>query len=103
IWANGNEGGWNTDLDDDFTIHDPQDRPVMHPWARFGGLNSSHYESYHSGAGMIFDGDDIILPTEFLHALYDGGGGAGLEDWWQRMLSHPLGAGGFIWAFADEA
>ena len=44
----------------------------------------------------------IYLPTEFLHGLYDGGAGAGLEDYWNMMMSHPRCAGGFIWVFADE-
>jgi hypothetical protein len=42
------------------------------------------------------------MPTEFLHGLYDGGGGAGLDDWWKLMVEHPLAVGGFLWAFADE-
>lgn len=102
IWSNGNEGGWNTDLDDDFGIYDPQTRPVVHPWANFGGINTSHYENYDSGANWFFHGADLIMPTEFLHGLYDGGHGAGLDDWWTRILAHPLGLGGFLWAFADE-
>jgi Glycosyl hydrolases family 2, TIM barrel domain/Glycosyl hydrolases family 2, sugar binding domain/Glycosyl hydrolases family 2/Beta galactosidase small chain len=102
LWANGNEGGWNTDLDDDFAQYDPQRRTVIHPWANFNGIDASHYESLSCCAGKFFGGDDLILPTEFLHALYDGGGGAGLEDWWNKMLATPLAVGGFIWAFADE-
>lgn len=102
LWANGNEGGWNNELDDHFGIYDPQKRTVIHPWDNFGGIDTSHYERYNSGTGVLFDGEDLILPTEFLHALYDGGGGAGMEDWWRRMLAHPLGSGGFVWAFVDE-
>lgn len=102
LWANGNEGGWNTGLDAEFVKHDPQQRVVIHPWALFNGINASHYEDYNSGVEWFFNGQDIILPTEFLHGLYDGGHGAGLNDWWQRILAHPLGSGGFLWAFADE-
>ncbi|MDQ8202240.1 glycoside hydrolase family 2 TIM barrel-domain containing protein [Pelagicoccus sp. SDUM812003] len=102
IWANGNEGGWNTDLDDDFALYDPQKRPVIHPWHNFGGINTSHYENFDSGPNWFFHGEDLIMPTEFLHGLYDGGHGAGLNDWWKRIQSHPLGLGGFLWAFADE-
>ncbi len=37
-----------------------------------------------------------------MHAIWhDGGGGAGLEDYWSLILKHPYGAGGFIWVFAD--
>ena len=32
----------------------------------------------------------IYLPTEFLHGLYDGGAGAGLEDYWTMMRAGPL-------------
>jgi hypothetical protein len=42
------------------------------------------------------------MPTEFLHGLYDGGGGAGLEDYWNAIRKSPRGAGGFIWALLDE-
>ncbi len=102
LWANGNEGGWNTELDDDYHQWDLQRRPVIHPWANFGGIDTSHYETLDCCNGSLFGGHDVFMPTEFLHALYDGGAAAGLDDWWQRMLQHPLSAGGFIWAFADE-
>ena len=102
LWTNGNEGGWNTALDGEFARHDPQRRTVLHPWAEFGGFNTSHYEIYGAGTDRFFQGDSLILPTEFLHGLYDGGAGAGLDDWWNLLLRHPLGVGGFLWAFADE-
>jgi beta-galactosidase/beta-glucuronidase len=44
FWDNGNEGGWNTDLDGEFRLYDPQDRNVLHPWDRFGGIETDHYE-----------------------------------------------------------
>lgn len=102
IWANGNEGGWNTELDDDFQLWDLQQRPVIHPWGLFGGINTAHYEPLNCCAGRFFNGNDVFMPTEFLHGLYDGGAGAGLNDWWNKMLANPLNAGGVIWAFADE-
>jgi hypothetical protein len=37
-----------------------------------------------------------------MHALYDGGGGAGLDDYWRAMMASKVGAGGVIWALADE-
>lgn len=102
LWANGNEGGWNTDLDTVFSKWDPQNRTVIHPWDNFGGINTSHYEVYDCCTGSFFHGDDLFMPTEFLHGLYDGGHGAGLEDWWNLMMDNPLALGGFLWAFADE-
>ncbi len=102
LWDNGNEGGWNTALDGEFARHDPQRRTVLHPWAEFNGINTSHYEIYGAGTDRFFQGDSLILPTEFLHGLYDGGAGAGLDDWWNLLLRHPLGVGGFLWSFVDE-
>ena len=45
----------------------------------------------------------MVFPTEFLHGLYDGGHGAGLEDYWEQMWREPLSAGGFLWDFSDAA
>lgn len=38
-----------------------------------------------------------------MHGLYDGGLGAGLDDFWRNYESSPLLAGAFLWVFADEA
>jgi Glycosyl hydrolases family 2, TIM barrel domain/Glycosyl hydrolases family 2, sugar binding domain/Beta galactosidase small chain/Glycosyl hydrolases family 2 len=102
LWDNGNEGGWNTALDGEFAKYDPQKRTVIHPWQNFNGINTGHYELYDCCAGWLFHGDDLIMPTEFMHGLYDGGAGAGLEEWWNATLASPVGVGGFIWSFADE-
>ncbi|MDP2890638.1 MAG: glycoside hydrolase family 2 TIM barrel-domain containing protein [Bacteroidota bacterium] len=103
IWDNGNEGGWNTDLDRYFDELDPQKRPLIHPWAEFRGTDTQHYKDYNYGVGTHQHGRLVVFPTEFLHGLYDGGHGAGLEDYWNMMLNNPLSAGGFLWDFADEA
>jgi beta-galactosidase/beta-glucuronidase len=76
FWCNGNEGGWNTALDDDYARHDPQQRTVLHPWANFGGINTDHYETYDSTRRILQEQGDVFMPTEFLHGLYDGGAGA---------------------------
>jgi beta-galactosidase/beta-glucuronidase len=102
LWANGNEGGWNTELDDDFHQWDLQKRPVIHPWGLFNGINTAHYEPLNCCPGRLFDGEDVFMPTEFLHGLYDGGAGAGLNDWWNKMQANSLSAGGFIWSLVDE-
>jgi hypothetical protein len=103
VWDNGNEGGWNTELDHFFDELDPQKRPLIHPWAEFRLTDTQHYKDYNYGVGTHQQGRRIVFPTEFLHGLYDGGHGAGLEDYWNMMLNNPLSAGGFLWDYADEA
>lgn len=103
LWDNGNEGGFNFDLDPLFDRLDIQHRPLIHPWAVFRHTDTQHYINYDYGNGTSLQGHEVTFPTEFLHALYDGGGGAGLEDYWEAMWSNPLSAGGFIWDFSDEA
>ena len=102
FWNNGNEGGHNLELDHLFSEQDIQQRPVLHPWMDFGGFDTQHYREYNYGIGNYEHGHDIVMPTEFLHGLYDGGHGAGLEDYWDFMWHNPLSAGGFLWDFADE-
>jgi hypothetical protein len=101
IWDNGNEGGWNTNLDADFGQLDPQRRPVNHPWARFGAIDDKHYPDYNAVVKGV-SGEMVYMPTEFLHGLYDGGAGAGLDDFWKAMQQGKVSAGGFLWVFADE-
>lgn len=103
FWDNGNEGGWNRGLDGDYGLYDPQRRIVIHPWERFNGTNTKHYPDYDYIVKSVAEEKDVFFPTEFMHGLYDGGAGAALEDFWSMMLRHPHGAGGFIWAFLDEA
>lgn len=106
FWANGNEGGTNKDLDDDFVKWDHQQRPVIHPHHRpgnqFNGIDCNHYEDYYSTQRILND-SLIYMPTEFLHAQDDGGGAAAMEDFWNLHWRSPKSAGGFIWAFVDEA
>ncbi len=103
FWANGNEGGHNFDLDKLFTEYDIQKRPVVHPWQLFGGIETQHYREYNYGIGNYENGREIVMPTEFLHGQFDGGHGAGLEDYWEKMWHNPLSAGGFLWDFQDQA
>lgn len=106
LWDNGNEGGWNTENDDEFAKHDPQQRPVIHPGPlsgppTFRNLNARHYRNYAETVAFA-EGPDIFMPTEFLHGLYDGGHAAGLDDYWKIMGEKPHAAGGFLWVWADE-
>ncbi len=101
FWDNGNEGGWNTVLDGEFAKYDLQQRTVLHPWALFHGIDTDHYESYESVENKLKSGN-IFMPTEHLHGLYDGGSGAGLDDFWHLMWGNKLTGGMFLWVFADE-
>lgn len=101
FWDNGNESGWNRDLDGEFALYDPQQRRVLHPWDPFCGVDTVHYPPYGELVEHL-KGPNIVMPTEFQHDLYDGGGGAGLDDYWKAITGSPFGAGGFIWAMADE-
>ena len=121
FWDNGNEGGFNTNLDHIFPELDPQHRRVLHPWAAFSGVNTAHYLDYneakiacdgaplyyHSKGGVFADTNDtakyIYMPTEFQHGLFDGGAGAGLEDYWKLMSASKYLGGGFIWVLEDDA
>lgn len=103
LWANGNEGGFNFDLLPDYPMHDIQQRPVIQPWMNINGMNTKHYIPWNYGINTFFQGNDVFFPTEFLHGLYDGGNGAGLDDYWNLMLANPLSAGGFLWDFCDQA
>jgi len=105
-WANGNEGGFNTTVDDDYGLWDPQNRKVLHPanWESelTGGVRTHHYASYSAVTNYLGAGKPVFMPTEIQHGLFDGGGGAGLEDHWTAMLAAPNSAGMFIWALLDE-
>jgi hypothetical protein len=120
FWDNGNEGGFNTNLDHIFADLDPQHRRVLHPWAAFNGVNTGHYLDYDQAViacegtpiyyhptGKVFaETNDtakyIYMPTEFQHGLYDGGSGAALEDYWKIMSASKYIGGGFIWALTDD-
>jgi hypothetical protein len=103
IWDNGNEGGSNFELDHWFDELDIQQRPLIHPWQPFRNTDTQHYINFGYGLATSMQGHEVTFPTEFLHGLYDGGLGAGLQDFWEWMWHRPLSAGGFLWVFADEA
>ena len=105
FWSNGNEGGTNKELDDDYGLYDPSNRPVIHahhrPGNDFNGIDCNHYENYYSSEKILSEGL-IYMPTEFLHAQDDGGGAAGLSDFWELFWNSERSAGGFLWVLADE-
>ena len=120
FWDNGNEGGFNTNLDHLFPELDPQQRRVLHPWSAFSGVNTAHYLDYeqatvacegtplfyHSNGKTFAETNNtakyIYMPTEFQHGLYDGGAGAGMEDYWKLMTASKYLGGGFVWALLDD-
>jgi hypothetical protein len=76
---------------------------VLHPWAAFppGIADTKHYPTYEQLQQKLAD-DPVYFPTEMLHGLYDGGQGAGLNEYWDAILKSKAGAGGFLWSFVDE-
>ena len=102
FWSNGNEGGFNYELEPVFTKYDIQQRVVLYPWANRNGFETKHYRSWGETAEYMRQ-KEIFMPTEFLHGLYDGGHGAGLKDYWKLMMSNPRCAGGFLWDLMDQA
>lgn len=101
FWSNGNEGGFNMELDPVFHQFDLQKRVVVYPWANEHGLETKHYRSWGETQALLRE-PEIVMPTEFLHGLYDGGHGAGLYDYWVMMRKAPRCAGGYLWDFADQ-
>jgi beta-galactosidase/beta-glucuronidase len=122
FWDNGNEGGFNVALDEVFREFDPQCREVLHAWEAYRFINTAHYLEYnrakvasqgaptrHGPTEVYQEWEDtndpnkyIYMPTEMLHGLYDGGGGAGLADYWELMRKSPVLGGGFLWDLFDE-
>lgn len=103
IWDHGNEGGWDFANEKWFHTYDIQKRPIIYPWLQRNGVDTYHYPSYNYGISRLAKGQDVFMPTEFMHGLYDGGHGAGLDDFWTNYSASPLFAGGFLWVFSDEA
>jgi hypothetical protein len=108
-WDNGNEGGWNTTVDNDgpgatnvYAIYDPQNRHVQRPSSTFNNIQDDHYPSYSTFTNSLGAGLMAFDNTEILHANFDGGGGAGLSDYWPLMRTSSNGIGMFTWAFLDE-
>ncbi len=110
-WDNGNEGGWNANLDGGnagstnyFRLYDVQNRLVVRPGlnAAFQNLFDQHYPSYTTFTGNLGAGKTAYSCTEILHAIYDGGGGASLQQYWDAERTAPNGVGMFLWSWDDE-
>jgi hypothetical protein len=112
-WDNGNEGGWNTTVDNNgvgatnvYAIWDPQNRHTQRPSSTFNFVQDDHYPSYSSFTNSLSASLNTNLLafdcTEILHGLFDGGGGASLSDYWDPLRTATNGIGMFTWAFLDE-
>jgi len=101
VWDNGNEGGWNNALNDEYAKWDLQQRNVMHPRSTDRGVNDPHYPDY---AAVVKDsaGPAVYFPTEYLHGIYDGGAGSGFHDYWAVMSKSPVLGGAFFWVMCDD-
>lgn len=103
IWDHGNEGGWDFANEKWFHHYDIQKRPVIYPWLHRNGVDTHHYNPYDFAINRFAFGNDVFMPTESMHGLYDGGHGASLNEYWKRFRSNPRAAGSFLWVFCDEA
>ena len=110
-WDNGNEGGWNANLDGGnagstnyYDLYDIQGRQVVRPGqgATFDNLLDDHYPSYSTFTNNLGAGKTAFSCTEILHAIYDGGGGASLQQYWDAERTAPNGVGMFLWSWDDE-
>ncbi|MDX1935711.1 MAG: glycoside hydrolase family 2 TIM barrel-domain containing protein [Flavihumibacter sp.] len=106
FWSNGNEGGHNKELDDDYGKYDFSNRPVIHahhrPGNQHNGIDCNHYEDYYSTQKILND-SLIYMPTEMLHAQDDGGAAAAMEDFWNLHWRSQKSGGVFVWAMVDES
>ena len=115
-WDNGNETAWNGSLGNldggnagstnYYGLYDVQNRLVIHPGANGGtfmNLLDYHYPSYGTFTNNLGAGKTAFSCTEILHALYDGGGGASLQQYWEAERNAPNGVGMFLWSWDDEA
>lgn len=102
IWDNGNETGFNFDLDPEFGRWDPQDRFVIHPWQTEDIVSTNHYGTWWWIDTFFNTSRKVFFATESLHGLYDGGHGAGLEQYWKRIMEAPNGVGCFLWDLVDQ-
>jgi hypothetical protein len=112
-WDNGNEGGWNANLDGGnagatnyYGVFDIQNRQVIRPGANGGNfmnLLDYHYpSSFAAFTNYLGAGKTAFSCTEILHALYDGGGGADLQEYWDALRTAPNGVGMWLWSWDDE-
>lgn len=112
MWGNGNHYAHNAELETIFLKWDIQKRrpyknaAFNEAWpgkdhGKFELIDTRYYPTYEQLTNRLA-GDQIVMPNETLHALYDGGGGAGLADYWKALEQSKVGGGLIIWALYDE-
>jgi len=110
-WDNGNEGGWNANLDGGntgstnyFALYDIQNRQVIRPGedSTFMNLYDYHYPDFTLLTNSLGSGKTAFSATECLHSIYDGGGGIALQDYWNAMRTASNGVGLWTWSWDDE-
>ncbi|MGD1088567.1 MAG: glycoside hydrolase family 2 TIM barrel-domain containing protein [Verrucomicrobiota bacterium] len=115
-WDNGNEANWgsgstlasldggNAGSTNYYDLYDVQDRQVIRPGvnATFENLFDQHYPVYSTLTNNLGTGKTAYSCTEILHAIYDGGGGASLQEYWDAMRTAANGVGMFLWSWDDE-
>ena len=116
-WDNGNEATWsgttlgsldggNAGSTNYYAVYDIQNRQVIRPMhsngSPFQNLEDDHYPSYSTFTSNLGAGKVAYSCTEILHALYDGGGGASLQQYWDAERTAPNGVGMFVWSWDDE-
>lgn len=97
LWGNS---ALSPELDAEFARWDPSQRPVLHAASAEATIDTLEQPS-HAELGERLS-RTLTLPTALTSALYDGGGGAGLDDLWAAIVQSPLGAGAFVCALSDE-
>jgi hypothetical protein len=97
LWGNA---ALSPELDAEFARWDRSRRPVLHAATAEATIDTLEQSSYADLNERL--SRTPTLPTALSSALYDGGGGAGLDDLWAAIVQSPLGAGAFVCALSDE-
>jgi hypothetical protein len=97
LWGNS---AFAPELDAEFARWDPSGRPVLHAAAAEAKIDTQEQPSYAELGERL--SRSLTLPTALTSALYDGGGGAGLDDLWASIAASPRGAGAFVSELSDE-
>lgn len=115
-WDNGNEASWssgstlasldggNAGSTNYYALYDVQNRLVVRPGSggTFMNLLDNHYPSYSTFTNNLGAGLTAYSCTEILHAIFDGGGGMSLQEYWDAERTAPNGVGMFVWSWDDE-